>query len=229
MLCVLFKIFERIIYARVEPIIDTLLPKQQAGFRHGRSSVDQVTLLTQDIEDSFSAKKAGAVFVDLTAAYDTVWHRGLTCKLPQLLYLIDKWSAWSWRWLAIAASPLPPEMANGTGYDASRTASHRNLSWHPFSSTSTSLTCQPSSPQSMHMPISISIHECWQSSNHARWWRLAGSGRVLSKDMATVGEYLQTWDLRLSTTKTRFLTARSDAMRRHCSNWISQRCDAFKS
>jgi len=25
------------------------------------------------------------VFVDLTAAYDTVWHRGLTCKLLQLL------------------------------------------------------------------------------------------------------------------------------------------------
>ena len=30
-------------------------------------------------------KKAGAVFVDLTAAYDTVWHRGLTCKLLRLL------------------------------------------------------------------------------------------------------------------------------------------------
>jgi len=25
------------------------------------------------------------VFVDLTAAYGTVWHRGLTCKLLQLL------------------------------------------------------------------------------------------------------------------------------------------------
>jgi len=25
------------------------------------------------------------VFVDFTAAYDTVWHRGLTCKLLQLL------------------------------------------------------------------------------------------------------------------------------------------------
>jgi len=49
------------------------------GFQHGRSAVDQVTLLTQDVEDSFSAKKKdGAVFVDLTAAYDTVWHRGLT-------------------------------------------------------------------------------------------------------------------------------------------------------
>ena len=34
----------------------------------------------------FSAKKkAGAVVVDLTAAYDSVWHRGLTCKLLQLL------------------------------------------------------------------------------------------------------------------------------------------------
>jgi len=56
---------------------------EQAGFRHGRSTVDQVTLLKQDIDDSFSAKtKSGVVFVDLTAASDTVWHRGLTCKLP---------------------------------------------------------------------------------------------------------------------------------------------------
>jgi len=39
-------------------------------------------LLTQVIEDNFSAeKKAGAVFVDLTAAYETVWHRDLTCNL----------------------------------------------------------------------------------------------------------------------------------------------------
>ena len=38
--------------------------------------------MTQEIENSFSAKKkAGTVFVDLTAAYDTVWHRGFTCKL----------------------------------------------------------------------------------------------------------------------------------------------------
>ena len=30
-------------------------------------------------------KNVGAVFVDLTAAYDTVWHRGLTCKLLRIL------------------------------------------------------------------------------------------------------------------------------------------------
>ena len=34
---------------------------------------DQVTLLTQDIEDCFEAKEtAGAVLVDLSTAYDTV-------------------------------------------------------------------------------------------------------------------------------------------------------------
>ena len=48
--------------------------------------MDQTALLTQNIEDLFEAKKkAGAVFVDLIAAYDTVWHRGLTCQLFRLL------------------------------------------------------------------------------------------------------------------------------------------------
>ena len=43
-------------------------------------------MLTQNIEDSFEAKKkAGAVFVDLTAVYDTVWLRGLTCEVLKLL------------------------------------------------------------------------------------------------------------------------------------------------
>ena len=85
LLCVPYKILEMLIYARVEPLIIPLLPKEQAGFRRGKSTVDQVVLLTQNIEDSFEArKKAGAVFIDLTAAYDTVWHRGLTCKLLRL-------------------------------------------------------------------------------------------------------------------------------------------------
>ena len=80
------KIFERLIYTRAKPIIDPLFPQERAGFLHGRSAVAQVTLLTHDIKDSLSAKKkAVAVFVDLTAAYDTVWHRGLICKLLRFL------------------------------------------------------------------------------------------------------------------------------------------------
>ena len=62
------------------------LPREQAGFRRGRSTMDQVTLLTQHIEDSFEHnEKAGVVFLDLTAAYDTVWHRGLHLKLLRII------------------------------------------------------------------------------------------------------------------------------------------------
>lgn len=44
--------------------------------------MDQVTLLTHGIEDSFQAKeKARIVLLDLTAAYDTVWHCGLHLKV----------------------------------------------------------------------------------------------------------------------------------------------------
>jgi len=46
LLCAPFNILERPIYARIESIIDPLLPREQVGFRHGRSTVDQVTLLT---------------------------------------------------------------------------------------------------------------------------------------------------------------------------------------
>ena len=83
---------ERLIYARVESLIDPLLPKEQAGFRRGKSTVDQVVLLTQNIEDSFEAKKkAGAVFIDLTAAYDTA----STVALPASCWDFFRISTWS--------------------------------------------------------------------------------------------------------------------------------------
>ena len=89
MLCVPYKILERLIHNRVEPIIDPQLPREQAGFWHGRSTVDQTVWFTQNIKDSFEAKKkTGAVFVDLTAAYDIVWRRDFTSN--QLRLLPDK-------------------------------------------------------------------------------------------------------------------------------------------
>ena len=73
LLCTPNKFLERLIHTRVEPIIDPRLLRKQAGSRHERSTVDQTVLRTQNMEDSFEAKKkASAVFVDLTAAYDTV-------------------------------------------------------------------------------------------------------------------------------------------------------------
>jgi len=57
---------------------------EQAGFRQGRSTSDQVLALTTFIENGFQENlKTGTVFLDLTAAYDTVWHTGLLVKLSK--------------------------------------------------------------------------------------------------------------------------------------------------
>ena len=82
LLCVPFKSLERLLLSRIDPVVEPQLLREQAGFRRHRSTVDQVTLLTQYIEDSFQHnEKAMIVFVDLTAAYATVGHRGLHLKL----------------------------------------------------------------------------------------------------------------------------------------------------
>ena len=58
------------------------LPREQTDFRRGSSTVDQITLLTQDIDDGFQVnEKAGVMLLDLTATYDTMWLRGLHLKL----------------------------------------------------------------------------------------------------------------------------------------------------
>ena len=86
LLCTTYKLLEQILLTRIEPIIDKLLPKEQAGFQKGHSTVDQVAILTETIEDAFDKKEImGSVFIDLTAAYDTVWHQGLHVKLQQML------------------------------------------------------------------------------------------------------------------------------------------------
>jgi hypothetical protein len=68
------KFLEKLIYNRISPIIEEKLPIEQAGFRTNRNCFDQVLALTSYIESGFQKRlKTGVVFVDLTAAYDTVW------------------------------------------------------------------------------------------------------------------------------------------------------------
>ena len=45
MLYVPYKVLERLIYTRKNPIIDTLFSREQAGLPRGKSIVDQATLL----------------------------------------------------------------------------------------------------------------------------------------------------------------------------------------
>ena len=86
LLCVSLKLRERILLSRLDPVIDPQLTPEQAGFRHGRSTTDRVTLLTDDIEAGFEHNiTVGVALIDLTAAYDTVWLRGLHLKLLRML------------------------------------------------------------------------------------------------------------------------------------------------
>ena len=189
-----YKILDRLIYAHVEPLIDPLLPKEQDGFRHRKSTVDQVVLLTQNVEDSFEAKKkAGAVFIDLRAAYDTVWYRGLTCKLLRLLsdkHMVrmimelvqnrsftlttgDNKQSWLRRFKngVPQGSVLAPLLFNIYTYDLPSMISRKFV----------------------YADDLIMLH------SSGNWKDLEGS---LSQDMSTLLSYLQTWRLKLSHTKT---------------------------
>jgi len=194
LLCIQFKNMERLIYTRVEPIVDPLLPQEQAGFRQVRSTVDQVTLFTQEIEDSFSAKKkADSEFVDLTAADDIVWHRGLTCKLLYLLpgrhmvsFIMELVSNRSFtlttdngprsrlRRLRIGISQgsvLAPFLFNNYMHDLP-TITFRKFAY------ADDLAIMHSAPK-------------WQTLES-----------TLNQDMATISTYLQKWKPKLSITKT---------------------------
>ena len=85
LLCHLYKLFERLILNRLAPVAEPAIIPQQAGFRPGKSTTSQLLKLTQHIEDGFQkGLVTGAVFVDLSAAYDTVNHRLLLKKILEL-------------------------------------------------------------------------------------------------------------------------------------------------
>ena len=194
LLCVPYKILERLIYARVKPLIDPLFPKEQAGFRRGKSTIDQVVLLTQNIEDSFEAKKkTGAVFVNLTVAYDTVWHRGLTCKLLRLLP--DK------HMVKMIMELVRNQNFTLTTGDSKLSRLRRLKNDVPQGSVLAPLLFNI---YTYDLPSMISRKFAYADDvallhSYGNWKDLEGT---LSQDMSTLSAYLQTWRLKLNHTKT---------------------------
>lgn len=86
LLSVCYKLLERLIYNRIYQTIDDIIPPDQAGFRSYRSCCEQVLALTSYIESGYQrGLKTSVAFVDLTAAYDTVWLDGLMLKLKKTI------------------------------------------------------------------------------------------------------------------------------------------------
>ena len=64
LLCITYKLMERIILTRINDTVEAHLPREQAGFRKGRSTTDQIACLVNDIEAAFQRKeKVGVVYL----------------------------------------------------------------------------------------------------------------------------------------------------------------------
>ena len=80
------KLLERMINTRLSWHLEkeNFFAAEQAGFRHHRSTEDQVTYIAQKIEDGFQDKQHTlTVWIDLEKAYDRVWKDGLRLKLKR--------------------------------------------------------------------------------------------------------------------------------------------------
>lgn len=85
LLSVLSKLFEKVIYARLIVTCETCLPDHQFGFRKRHSTIQQVHRLVNIIEASFQNRRyCTGLFLDLSQAFDRVWHEGLLFKISKV-------------------------------------------------------------------------------------------------------------------------------------------------
>ena len=78
------KLMEKMVNTRLTWHLEQkqILIPEQAGFRKGRSTEDQVTHIVQEIEDGFQqTKHTLALWIDMEKAFDKVWRLGLKGKL----------------------------------------------------------------------------------------------------------------------------------------------------
>ena len=78
------KILEKIVFDQVYTFlnVNNLLSKKQSGFRPGDSTIYQLLSITSSIYENFeNYEETRAVFLDISKAFDKVWHDGIIFKL----------------------------------------------------------------------------------------------------------------------------------------------------
>ena len=83
------KIFEKIIFESLYSyLIDNcMITPKQSGFIKGDSTINQLLSISQKIHEAFDCDiplEVYAIFLDISKAFDKVWHPGLLFKLKQL-------------------------------------------------------------------------------------------------------------------------------------------------
>ena len=82
------KLFEKMIFTSLYSYLNNniLVTHNQSGFRPGDSTTNQLLFPVNEIHEAFEDPKSlemRAVFLDISKAFDKVWHQGLLFKLKQ--------------------------------------------------------------------------------------------------------------------------------------------------
>jgi hypothetical protein len=80
LLPIVSKVFENILLKRLLPVVENnrLIPKHQFGFRQRHSTIEQTHRIVQRIKEALENKQyCSAAFLDVSHAFDKVWHTGL--------------------------------------------------------------------------------------------------------------------------------------------------------
>ena len=84
LLCIISKLFESVLNRHIMKYLNahSLLSDVQYGFRSSRSTADVLTVISHRISEALDSSFEGRVIaLDISKAFDQVWHRGLLRKL----------------------------------------------------------------------------------------------------------------------------------------------------
>ena len=82
------KIFEKILFNNLYPYLinNKLISENQSGFKKNDSTINQLLYICHEIFSSFNCNppsEARSIFLDISKAFDKVWHAGLVFKMKR--------------------------------------------------------------------------------------------------------------------------------------------------
>jgi hypothetical protein len=86
LLAIMSKLFEKILLQKLKPILieQKLIPNHQFGFRQEHATIEQVHRIVNKTNQDLRLKRyCSAAFLDISQAFDKVWHTGLLFKIKR--------------------------------------------------------------------------------------------------------------------------------------------------